>query len=189
MNTQKSERRVIKHELTKKYITVVSMPILTGILVLLFWRYVLYENGIFFSEKAENPILFMIIPVVAFIYVIFASIAVNSVFDKYKTIMRSVVKTDTETFLLHRDQRLPGLLHVLVGAPSVILISLTTLYNYKDLYIGGVAVFAVAYVVAQTWFIITELDNFHTRRHFKAKTPQHWHETDTKEFFKAKAKA
>lgn len=181
---EKVNNKEIKRQIAQKYLTIVLAPIITGLAVVLFWRYVLYPNGVYFSEKAENPILFMIIPVVAFIYVIFASIAVNAVFDKYKQIMHSVVTSDMKTFLLHRDQRLPGLLHVLVGAPSAILILLTLFFNYQDVYIGAVAVFAVVYVVTQTWLIITELDNFHTRSVFKTKTPSHWHKTDVRQFFK-----
>ncbi len=186
MNSVKVKRNDMKREITKKHVAVVLLPVLVAIVVVLLWRYFLYENSIFFSVKAENPILFMIIPVVAFIYVIFASIAVNSVFDKYKIVMQSVVKSDMDTFLLHRDQRLPTLLYILIGVPSFILIMLTLLYNYQDIYIGGVTIFAVAFVVAQTWFIITELDNFHTRSSFKKKTPKHWHETNTHEYFKLK---
>lgn len=182
----KNENKAIKREITKKHIQVVLSPIITAIGVVLFWRYVLYENEIYFSQEAENPILYLIIPVVAFIYVIFASIAVNSVLDKYKEIENSALSADIDRFMLHKDQRVPTLLHILVGAPSIILIALTLLFNYVDLYIGAVAVFAVVFVVTQTWFIITELDNFHTRDNFKKKTPEHWHKKSSTEHFKNK---
>lgn len=182
----KNENKAIKREITKKHILVVLSPVLAAILVTLFWRYVLYENEIYFSEEAENPLLYLIMPVIAFIYVIFASIAVNLVLDKYKEIENSVVKSDIDQFMLHKDQRVPTLLHILMGAPSIILVALALFFNYLDVYIGAAAVFSVVFVVAQTWFIITELDRFHTRPHFKKRTPKNWHEKSSHDHFKVK---
>jgi len=178
----------IKQELARKYTVILLMPILVGLLLVFFWRYVLYANGIYFNEKAETPVLYLIIPLVGFIYVIFASIAVNSALDKYKTITKSITQADVETYLLHREAKMPALLHILVGAPSLILVLLAVFFNYPEIYIGGVAVFSIVFVVSQTWIIVTELDNFHTRKSFKAQVPQHWHEIDTKSFFESKVR-
>jgi len=186
MASKEVSSKEIKQELTRKYAAIILKPVLLGVGVMLFWRYVLYENGIYFNQDAETPILYLIIPLVGFIYVIFASIAVNTALDKYKAITKSVTQADIEAYLLHRESKTPVLIHILIGAPSLILVLLAVLFNYPDLHIGAVAVFAVVFVVSQTWIIVMELDNFHTRKSFKAQVPEHWHATDAKMFFREK---
>lgn len=168
----------------KRHIWIVLKPAIAGVLMVLLWKYVLLNNGVVFSKSSENPILFMILPLVAFIYVIFASIAVGSVFDEYKTISRCVVKSDLETFLLHRDEQLPIMMHILVGAPSVILILISMLFNYTDTLIGATSIFSVVFVVVITWVIATELDDYRKSIWFKEKIPARWYEIDIDEYFK-----
>ena len=148
------------------------------------WKFAFHDNGFVFSKEAENPILFLIMPLVAFIYVIFASIAVESVFSEYKIISKCVVKKDVETFLLYRDEQLPIMMHILVGVPSFILILLSILFNYEDLLVGAVAVFCIAFVVILTWVIATELDDYERSIWFREKIPKEWYEVDIEEYFK-----
>lgn len=160
---------------TLRHISVVVAPFLIGVATVLLWKFCLYDNGISFKPEAETPILYMIIPPVGFIYVIFASLAVNSVFDKYKQIARSVVRKDIDTYLERRDQQLPGLMHILVAMPSLVLLFLVVTYRYADFYAGVATVFLVTFVVSLTWMVIHELDNTHKRSYFRATVPPHWH--------------
>lgn len=168
---------------TIQYAWVLLKATIIGLLAVLLWRYGLYSNGYYFDTAAELPIFYMIIPPVGFIYVIFASLAVNSVFEQYKIIQRSVVRRDLDTYLEHRDERLPGLMHILVSVPSVILLFLVMTYQYLDATIGIVAVFSVTIVISLTWLVIVELDNVPRRYHFKKKVPEKWHEKSAKEHF------
>lgn len=170
----------------RRHIWIILKPTFASILMVLIWKFALVNNGIMFNKSAENPILFMILPLVAFIYVIFASLAVSSVFNEYKTISRSVIKSDLETFLLHRDEQLPIMMHILVGAPSIFLILISMMFNYADFYIGATSVFAVVFVVVITWVISTELDDYRKSIWFKEKIPPHWYEIDIDEHFKKK---
>ncbi len=169
-----------------RHLPIVFKPLVSGFIMVLIWKYGLYDHGIIFSKQSENPILFMIMPLVAFIYVIFASIAVESVFKEYKIISKCVLQKDLETFLLYRDEQLPIMMHILVGAPSFILIALSMVFNYENLLIGAVAIFSIVFVVVLTWVIATELDDYERSIWFKEKIPKEWYEIDIEEFFKRK---
>jgi small-conductance mechanosensitive channel len=147
------------------------------------WSLLLYQNKLFFSEEAETPFLYMIMPLVGFVYVIFASIAVSAAFERYKQLMRSVVRNDLGLYLEHRDQQLPALMRILVAIPSLILLSLALMYQYADFWAGILSVFTVTIVISLTWTVITELDTTHKRLYFKATAPSHWHTQSTKDYF------
>lgn len=171
----------------RRHFPVIARPIIASILIVLGWYFILYKNAIEFKSVDENPLLFIILPLVSFVYVIFASISINSVFDEYKTISKAVVKRDLETFLLHRDEQLPILLHILVAIPSLILIGLTLLFHYEDPLVGAVSVFAVSFIIITTWIVGMELDNFEKSIWFKESTPKEWLEIDIEEYFKEKS--
>lgn len=166
-----------------RYAVVVLAPVLAGILAVLLWKFALYDNGIYFSSDAETPILYIIMPPVGFIYVIFASIAVNSAFDKQKTITRSVIRRDVDTYIERRDQRVPPLMHILVAMPSIVLLYIAMTYQYADFYAGVATVFLVTFVISTTWFVINELDNGHRRKNFREKVPEDWHVKKAEEHF------
>ena len=170
----------------RRHFPVVARPIGASLLIVIGWYFILYKNGIGFSSADENPLLFIILPLVSFVYVIFASISINSVFDEYKTISKAVVRRDLETFLLHRDEQLPILLHILVAIPSFILVVLTLLFHYQDPLVGAASIFAVSFIIITTWIVGTELDNFEKSIWFKESTPKEWLEIDIEEYFKEK---
>lgn len=153
---------------------VVVVPALVSLAIALIWKFVLYDQGIYFTKEAETPLLQVIVPLVGFIYVIFASIAVNSAFERYKTINRSIVRKDLHAYLEYRDQRLPALMHLLVAIPSLILLLVALTYQYSDTAAGAASVFAVSLVVLITLAITNELDNNHRRKHFRRQIPHHW---------------
>jgi len=167
----------------RRHMPVLLKPIVGGVVAVVVWKFLLHDHHIFFGAHLENPLLFLVMPLVAFVYVIFASIAVESVFKEYKTISRCVVKSDLETFLLHRDEQLPIMMHILVGAPSIILVLLAVLFHYNDVYIGIASVFCVVFVVILTWFVVTELDDYEKSIWFREKIPKYWFEVDVEAYF------
>lgn len=168
---------------TLRYVTVISVPILFGLLAVLFWKYFLYDNGLFFSKDAETPILYIIMPPVGFIYVIFASIAVNSAFDKHKNIRRSITRKDVDTYVERADQKIPGIMHVLIAMPSVALLFVAMTHQYVDFYAGVATVFLVSFVISTTWVVVNELDNGHKRSYVRHKVPEHWRDKKAEEHF------
>lgn len=170
----------------RRHLPVVLKPFAIALIGVLVWKFIFYNLGINFGSGSENPILFIILPLVSFVYVIFASIAVGSVFEEYKTLSQAVVKRDLDTFLVHRDEQLPILVHILIAVPSIMLITLSLLFHYENVYIGVTAVFAVLYVVASTWMVVTELDDFRKSIWFKYRIPPEWFEIDVREYFDSK---
>ena len=172
----------------QRHFPVVAKPFLVSFLLVIAWYFLIYKTNIGFAKDAENPLLFIILPLVSFVYVIFASISINSVFEEYKIISKAVVRRDLDTFLLHRDEQLPILLHILVAIPSILLVVLTLFFHYEDPWVGAAAVFAVSFIIITAWIVGTELDNFEKSIWFKETTPKEWLEIDVEEYFKEKAK-
>ncbi len=173
----------MKAQKTIRYIGVVAYPILFGITAATIWSLLLRKNGINFSEEAETPFLYMIMPLTGFVYTIFASLAVSAAFDRYKQLMRSITRKDMASYLEFREQQLPGLMRILVAVPSLVLLFLVFMYKYADPDAGLAAVFLVTLTISQTWVVISELDTVHKRATFKANVPDHWHEHTADSFF------
>lgn len=167
----------------KRHLPIILKPTILALVAVLAWKFLLLNTDTNLGHQTENPLIFVVLPMVAFVYVIFAGIAVESVFQEYKTISRCVVKKDVETFLLHRDEQLPIVMHLLVGAPSVLLVLLVMLLEYSNVAIGYATVFSVVFVVVLTWVISTELDSYEKSIWFKEKIPKDWFEIDIDEFF------
>jgi hypothetical protein len=173
----------------RHHLPIILKPAAVGIAMLLMWKFVFLANGMYFTEHAKEPILFIILPLVGFIYVIFASIAVGSVFDQYRKVSSSVVRKDVDTFLLYRDEQLPILMHILIGAPSIIIIVTIMLFNYgPEHWVGALAVFAVSFMLTLIWVIATELDDFHKSIWFRQRIPREWYEIDIETHFSAQNK-
>lgn len=170
----------------KRHAPVILKPLIISLIAVMFWKFVLIDNHISLGEQLENPLLFMVIPLVSFVYVIFASIAIESVFREYKTISRCVVKKDVETFLLHRDEQLPIMMHILIAAPSLILIVIAMLLHYENIAIGYVSVFSVVFTISLAWVISTELDDFEKSIWFREKIPQEWYQINIDTYFSEK---
>jgi hypothetical protein len=170
----------------KRHLPIITKPLIVGVVGALLWKFIIFDNQLGFTKESENPLLFLILPLVSFVYVIFASIAVGSVFDEYKTISRAVVQNDLDTYLVHRDEQLPILIHILMGAPSILLTVLAMLFHYDNMWIGAVSLFSVIFVVVSTWLVATELDDFKNGIWFKHNIPEDWNTIDVREYFKAK---
>ena len=174
----------------RRHLPIILKPLLVGIILVLLWRLVFYPNGIHFGVHSNDPILHLILPLIGFMYVIFAGVAVTSVFDQYKIISKCVVKKDMETFLLYRDEQLPIMMHILVSAPSILIIAFVMLFNYQgSTLIGMSSVFAVTFALTLVWVIATELDDFNKSIWFKEKIPKEWYEVDIEKHFSDKKKS
>lgn len=166
-----------------RFAIILMLPFLIAIIVSSLWAWLLYNNNINFSEEASTPFLYMIMPLVGFVYVIFAGMAVTASLNRYKRLMRSVVRKDVSTYLEDRDQPLPFLLRGLVAIPSLVLMFLALLFKYADFPGGFASVFIVTVLVSLTWLVIVELDTVHHRRYFKNDIPQHWHKKSAQDYF------
>lgn len=170
----------------KRHLPIIFKPFIASVVMLFIWKYGLQNYGVVLDKEAENPILFIIMPLVAFTYVIFISVAIESVFSEYKVISRCVLKGDLETFLLYRDEQLPITIHILIGVPALIMMVLSMMFNYHNFLIGAITIFSIVFVIILTWTITTELDDYERSIWFKEKIPKEWFKIDIEEFFKGK---
>jgi hypothetical protein len=171
----------------RRHLPIVLKPLIAGLVLMAAWRLWLYPNGMHFGKESVEPIMLVVLPLVGFMYVIFASVAVGSVFDQYKKVSKCVVRKDLDSFLLYRDEQLPIMMHILVGAPSIILAAFVMLLDYSHDTLGGMAgVFAVTFMLVLVWVITTELDDFSKSIWFREKIPTKWYEIDIEKHFNKK---
>lgn len=170
----------------RRHLPVILKPAIVAIGLILIWRYILFPHHWYFAKPFE-PILFIVLPLTSFIYVIFASVAVGSVFDQYRQVSKSVVRKDVDTFLLYRDEQLPILMHILIGAPSLLLLTFVMLFDYDAHTVMAIATIgAVSFMLMLIWVIVTELDDFRRSIWFQVKIPQDWYEINIDDYFSAK---
>lgn len=168
----------------KKHAPIVIKSIFIATLCVLFWRYILYPLNLHFSKHANDIILFMVSPIIGTGYVLFAAIAVNSAFDQFKIISRSVVRNEKDEFLTYRDEQLPIKIHLLIGVPSIIILFFTLSFNYEsDIFIGAAAIFTISFMLTLAWKIAADLDNFQNSVWFQQRVPKEWYEANIHDHF------
>lgn len=174
-------KQVVRRSL--RYAWVICVPLAVSAAAVAVWKFLLYDKGLYFNPEAEAPILYLIVPPVGFIYVIFASLAVNAVFEKHRRLSRSITRKDIKEFIEHRDQHIPVLMYILIAMPSAILLFLAMTYYYVDFYAGVASVFLVTSVVTLTWVVVYELDVSHRRGYSKVSGPEHWRKARSEDYF------
>lgn len=167
----------------RRHLPIIVKPMVWSVLLATFWSLIIWESKIGFSRESENPLLFIVLPLVSFIYVIFAGIAVSSVFDEYKELSRAVVGKDKKSFMLHRDEQLPIVMHILLWVLSTILIVMILLFNYTSFLAGLFTIFSVTFIVVTSWVVCVDLDDYIKSIWFKERVPKDWLEEDIDKFF------
>ncbi len=169
----------------RRHAPVVLRAVAAGVAAMLFWRFVIDPNGWHLGEKSLEPLMFVVIVVAAFIYSLLLGVIVTSVYDQYRAVSKSVVTNDVDTFLVYRDEQVPILMHLLVGAISVVILAGALLIDYQgEVVTGMLSTFFVAFMLAMGWSVTNELDNFDRSIWFKVNIPERWYTIDIKEHFK-----
>lgn len=153
-----------------------------------FVQYFINYFGFSFKKEAENAILFIPMAFAFFIYVIFAAYAANRVLDESKEVSRTIIEGDLDTFLVYRDEQLPILILLPLGASGSIIILFALFFPFPDEVIGVTAVFAVVFIMTLIFKVTNELDRYENSVWFREKTPSDWWEIDIEEYFKNKKK-
>lgn len=167
----------------RRHAPIIIKPLVVAMVPALLWRLVLHPNDIVISEPAREPIMLGVLPLLGLMYVLFASVAVTSVINRFTALSASVVTKNKDRFLVNRDEQLPIMMHILVGAPSVLIVMFLMLLDYGTSDWGMTAVFAVTYVVALVWLIAIELDDFNNSIWFQDRVPAEWYTIDIQEYF------
>ena len=157
-----------------------------GVITMLVWYFIIKRFDLSFYKDDENPLLFVVIVVLALVYAIFAGYATNKVLEELKLASKAVVQHDMDTFLTYRDEQLPILAHLPITVISFFLFLSALLYPYQHTSIALFTVFSLTFIMTLNYLIVIELDNYENSIWFKQKVPQEWYEVDIEEHFKKK---
>lgn len=169
----------------RRHFPMLAKPIFCAVISLLIW-YFLRAHGVHLNRESEIPLTSAIIPLIGLIYGIKAGLVLNAVWDEYKTLSFAVVKRDKETFLLHRDEQVPIMIHLLLGTMAFTILGLVMIIEYQDFWTGVVSVFVTAFILSLMAVIVVELDDPKQSIWFKEKIPQEWLEIDVNHYFETK---
>ncbi|NVN97510.1 hypothetical protein HXX01_04785, partial [Candidatus Nomurabacteria bacterium] len=164
---------------------VVSKAIIAGIICACV-QYIIAYCGLSFKKETENAILFLPIAFAFFVYVIFAGYAINRVLEESKTVARAIVTKNLDTFLTYRDEQLPILIHLPLGAVSFIIIFFALFFPFPEEMVGTTSVFSIIFIMTLLFLVTKELDNYESSIWFRAKTPEEWWDIDIEEHFRKK---
>ena len=170
----------------KRHIPLVLKSASAGILTMLVWYFVISRYDLSFYKDDENPLLFIVIVVLALVYAIFAGYATNKVLEELKLASKAVVQYDMDTFLTYRDEQLPILAHLPIAVISLFLFLSTLLYPYQHTSIALFTVFSLTFIMTLNYLIVIELDNYENSIWFKEKVPREWYDINIEEHFKNK---
>lgn len=167
----------------KRHAFLLLRAFLATILPLFAW-YQLRLRGIHFAHEDEMIIIGAVIATLGVAYGIMASLVLGSIWEKYKKVVISVLKRDKETFLCYRDERIPIMIHLLLGALSVPLAAMVALLEYTHFWAGVASVFSVSFILALYWIVATELENPAKSPWFAERIPEEWLLVDIDEYFR-----
>ncbi len=74
----------------KRHLPMITIPAMIGIVIVLLWRFIIFPLDWNFTNLSD-PVLFIALPLACLIYVLFATIAISSVFQQYKEVSKSVI--------------------------------------------------------------------------------------------------
>lgn len=169
----------------KRHAPMILKPLVAALLSVGVWH-LLRHCGIHFSAKSEIPVTAAVIPTIAIVYGVFAALVLAGVWEEYKTISFAVVQKDRIKFLIHRDEQIPIMIHLLLGTLAITLITLVMLLHYEDIWAGRVSVFAISFTLVLLGVVAVELDNPLHSVWFHKKVPTTWLTADLEEEFKIK---
>jgi hypothetical protein len=167
----------------KRHASLVVWTLLVSAIVTASW-YEVWIRGIHFAEDDKDVIIGAIVTTLGVTYGILVSWIIGAIWEKYRKVVVCILEQDKHTFLLYRDERMPIVLHLLIAAVSLPLISMIGMIAYKHVLTGALSIFAVSMVLALFWRIAAELEDPTRHGWFIERIPPDWLTEDVDEFFK-----
>jgi hypothetical protein len=169
-------------ESLKRHFWLVIQSSCLAIVIEVLW-YWARRNGFHFSKEDETPIVaaiaILIVP-----YSMIAGFVLAKVSERFDKIVFSILKKDKETFLCYRDERLPIVLYLLIGAFSLPILGMTGSLEYKYTWSGFACVFSASFVLGLYWIVIVKLQNPTKSQWLAERIPQEWLDVDIDDHFK-----
>ena len=101
----------------KRHLPIIIKPAIFAVATLFLWQY-LHAQGVYFGSLSEGTFAGTAVAFLSIVYSIMAALVINSIWDDYKAVSFCLVRNDKETFLTHRDERMPIMIHLLLGFRS-----------------------------------------------------------------------
>jgi hypothetical protein len=167
----------------KRHTFLLLQPLIIALLMTLLWDE-LWKRGLHFSEHDEVILTSAIIVTLGVTFSITAAVAFTSILDKQRQVVQSVIKKDKDTFLIYRDERLPIVVHLVLGSLSISIIGMVMLLGYHEEQTGLASVFLVTFSISLYFIVGTELQNTAKSAWFAERIPIEWLTIDVDDHFK-----
>ena len=168
----------------KKHAWLLLQPFALAGLACAAWWALLYRREIHLPKEDEGPLLMGTFLFLSVAYGITVATTFESVWEKYQTVVKSVLTRDERTFLVYRDERIPIVIHLLILSFSLPLMAMVALVEYHAAATGFLAVFATSFVLSLYWVVVVELQDPSQSLWFAERIPKDWLTADIDEYFK-----
>ncbi len=125
---------------------------------------------------------------IAIAYGVVAALVITSNWEKYKKMSSYVVRHQKDDFLAQRDEKMPVMLHILLGSMALAIQLFVMVTKYENNFAGILFVSVSAFFLCLIGIIALELDNPVRSIWFQKRIPTEWMTEDIEEYFSEKAK-
>jgi peptidoglycan/LPS O-acetylase OafA/YrhL len=164
----------------RRHLPMVAKPAIAALLFVTIWHK-MQAHGMYL-EKSELP-LTMSISLFGVAYGVVAALVINSNWEKYKRMSSYVVRFQKDDFLVQRDEKMPVMLHILLGGMALSIQVFVMVTKYENLWAGDLFVFVSAFFLCLIGLIALELDDPIRSIWFQKSIPPEWMEINIKEYF------
>jgi hypothetical protein len=107
----------------------------------------------------ESAITNMVVPICAMFHSILAAMVLSKVWEEFKIVRRCIREEDRATFDICSQERIPGIIHLLLATTSIIIIVGAMLVEYENPLSGMFSVGCLSFFLVLYWEVATTLDN------------------------------
>lgn len=161
----------------RRHFLLVLQPLGVTCLVLLIWTN-LRNNGIHLASEDTETVTVAIINTLAIMLSLIYAVVAATIWDNYREIVRCVLLEDKKKFLLYRDERIPIVMHLLLGAASFPLIAATVLIEWHAYWSGFLGVSFVTFTISFFWIGAAELQDPKKSPWMAERIPPDWFTED-----------
>jgi hypothetical protein len=105
---------------------------------------------------------------------ILAAIVLGKVWEEFKEVCRCVRNEDRTKYKSCVNERIPGMIHLLLATMSTIIVLGTMLVEYQNPWSGIASVGSLAFFLVLYWEVATTLDNPAKAPWFIGRIPDDW---------------
>lgn len=158
----------------RAHLRILVRPLLASGLLAAFWRLIFFQFDINVGKADETALTNMVVPICAMFHSILAAVVLGKVWDEFKVIRRCLKKGDEDSFRDCVHDRIPMMIHLLLGTMSFIIIGGAMLVEYHRAFAGVVSIGAISFFLVLYWEVATTLDNPVKAPWFAGQIPGEW---------------